>query len=194
MTALTPDVLEDLEKLLAKAMQEPWLSHHGPQGGYVIETEPSGMSVCQRSAWPGRAVESMANGTLIATLRNHAAALIAAARERDRLLAEDATAQVDSVTLGLVLHALGIEDSDIDPVHYVENLLDEIEQLRDVARAAQRFVREGTKLTEPRGIAQVVIEKADKSDPQCKLFAALKAAFPDDPYGQRAALNREPQP
>ena len=44
-----------------------------------------------------------------------------------------------------------------------------------VVEAARTFLKEGTKLTYVEDIAQVVIERPDKSDPQCKLSNALAA-------------------
>lgn len=72
----------------------------------------------------------------------------------------------------------GPDRSDMqDALDTIAALEAERDALARVADAAELFAKEGTTLTQcDRGFCQRVIEKKDKSDPQCKLFDALRAA------------------
>ena len=92
MSDLTPEALDELERLHREATPGPWTATK-PPGGYSGGGWPSGLIVAAVSrgmgiyADPPSGSYPAADRRLIPAARNALPALIAAARERDRIVA-----------------------------------------------------------------------------------------------------------
>jgi hypothetical protein len=87
---LTPETLDELERLDREATPGPWGYKAGILKHYAFsldEGEDFGVSLQELHWRDGRAVPAASNAQLLPAMRNALPALIAAARERDRIVA-----------------------------------------------------------------------------------------------------------